>query len=158
MTKRLFVCLALACLALAACGVATAHQGTTAQQSPTAVASVRVVRTQTMSRQNWTPLDKTIHDATQAQRLYDATLALPLFPNDAINCPADFGLGYNLTFTRNDGSQITVATDPYGCWQVSIEGQKLRRANDAYWNLLAQTLGITRAQLQPINLYPIGPA
>ena len=158
MTKRLFVLLALGCLLLAACGVATAHSGTTAQQSPTAVASVRVVRTSGIHHQNWEPLDKTIHVATQAQRLYDATLALPLFPSGTMNCAADPGVGYDLTFTRNDESHLTVATDPHGCWQVAIDGQKLRRANDAYWNLLAQTLGITHAQLQPGagTMYPTG--
>jgi len=158
MVKRLFVFLVLSCLALAACGVATAHQATPVQQSPTSVAIVHVVRTSGIPRQNWPPLDRTISVAAQAQRLYDATLALPMFPSGVMNCAADFGVGYTLTFTRNDKSHLTVTSDPGGCWQVTIEGQKQRRATDAWWNLFAQTLGLTRAQLQPINLYPIGPS
>jgi len=126
---------------------------TTPPHFPAAVTSVRILRTQPLH--NWPPLDQTIRNTQQAQRLYEATWSLPQFPSGVMNCPADFNLNYHLIFAGSDGSQVDVVADPYGCWPVTIDKQNTRRATDAWWNLLAQTLGITRAQLQPTDIYPL---
>ena len=145
----------LLCLSLAACAALPLPFNVSAPPHfPPSVTSVHIQRTQSLPRHNWPPLDQTI-DKPQAAQLYEATRALPQFPSGVMNCPADFDLNYSLVFTGSDGSQVDVVADPYGCWPVKIDGSDTRRANDAWWNLLAQTLGITRAQLQPTDIYPL---
>ncbi|MEO7002439.1 MAG: hypothetical protein ABI068_11485 [Ktedonobacterales bacterium] len=72
-----------------------------------------------------------------------------------MSCAADFDVNYHLTFMGRDGSEVDVVADPYGCWPVTIDGGNTRRAAYAWWNLLAQTLGITPAQLLPTDSYPL---
>ena len=144
----------LLCLSLAACADLP-FMFTAPQKYPATVTSAQILRTQMAPRHNWPPLEKTLRNAQQAQQLYDATLALPQFPRGVMSCAADFDLNYHLNFTGSDGSQVDVVADPYGCWPVTIDGQNIRRADDHYWDLLAQTLGITRAQLQPSDIYPL---
>jgi hypothetical protein len=40
----------------------------------------------------------TVSNATKAQALYAATLALPAFPPGQYNCPEDLGIQYTLAF------------------------------------------------------------
>jgi hypothetical protein len=90
-----------------------------------------------------------ISDVGAAQRLYDATIALSAFPAGTYNCPDDRGVRILLTFTRENGQNVEVSEEPYGCWDVILNPHDLRKATDNYWSTLAKTLQITRAQLQP---------
>lgn len=83
-------------------------------------------------------LDETIHNATTAQRLYDAAVALPLFPTGVMNCAADTGETYTLDFTREQAPTLDVVAHPSGCEQVTITGLAARRATASFWSLLRQ--------------------
>jgi hypothetical protein len=154
--KSLALLVAL-CVMLSGCGgVITAR--TTPAPSPSQIIRVHIVRTSGIPRQNLPPIDKLIGDSSVAQRLYDATTALPQFPMGVFACPSDYNVAYALDFTRGDGRSVQISADPYGCWIVSIGANNKRKASDRYWSLLAQTLQITRAELQPDSIYPIGPS
>jgi hypothetical protein len=89
------------------------------------------------------PIDLAIEDPSRAQHLYDLTLALPVFPPGTYDCPVDYGVRYELTFSRASGDGVTITLDPNGCQNVLIPGTCVRRATDkSYWTRLAEDLGI----------------
>lgn len=139
--------IAFVSLGLIGCGGKTTVQ-TTSHATPNQIIRVRIVRTSPIPQSD-PPIDKVILDDGAAQRLYDATVALPVFPAGPHNCPDDRGVRILLTFTRGSGQTVQVSEDPYGCQDVILEPHDVRKATDNYWSTLAQTLQITRAQLQP---------
>lgn len=97
--------LAVLVLLFVGCG-ATGPQATlqlpmTATTARLQVSAVHVLRTSAFPANHIPPLDQTVTDARQAQQLYDALYTLPPFPSGAMNCPADFGVAYQLTFYRH---------------------------------------------------------
>ena len=88
---------------------------------------------------------------------FDATLALPVMPPGAYNCPADFGVTYQLVFRDGAGADPPVATatlDPGGCQQVSVtdgtQGVLLWAATTtSYWGVLATDLGLPISTIYP---------
>lgn len=155
MPLKSFVLLALVCLTLTGCGgVATAN--TTPARHPPQIIAMHIVRTSADTSQHLPPIDTIIRNPDVAQRLYDATTALPLMPRGIYNCPIDYETAYVIDFTRADGRSIRAQEDPYGCWFVTIGGTDIHQASDSYWSLLARILQITRAQLQPDHTAVVG--
>jgi hypothetical protein len=86
----------------------------------------------------------------QARDVYQATLALPVFPSGTFSCPADTtAVIYQLTFSFADGSALTVMADPSGCPSVAIPGTCVRSPDLAYWTQLANDIGIPLSQIYP---------
>lgn len=147
------VLLAILCLTLAGCGEATTTN-TTPARTPSQIISMHIVRTDADPSQHIPPIDRVIRNPDIAQRLYDATVALPVLPKGVYDCPDDAGIAYVIDFTRADGRSLHVQEDPYGCRLVTIGGTDIHRASDSYWTLLAQTLQISRNDLTPLNNIP----
>ena len=91
----------------------------------------------------------TVTDVAKAQDAYQATLALPVFPPGVYNCPADFGVTYQLSFLLANGSNLTVTENPSGCSVANIPGTCVRSVGPTYWSQLAQDLGIPEAEIDP---------
>lgn len=88
---------------------------------------------------------------TPAQTIYSMTLALPDQPSGVYNCPADFGIVYNLSFFTGTATAAVATLDPNGCQQVRFSGSdEVRRVPDeTYWIALAQQLGIAESTIYP---------
>jgi hypothetical protein len=125
--------------------------------SPPAVDEVTGLSFSTSSTipSNIPPLVQTTADATEAQDLYQATLALPVAPTGVQpgyhSCPGDWGVTYQLIFSLANGSKLTVTADPNGCQSVSIPGTCVRSTGYAYWSQLAQDLGIPESLIYPYS-------
>lgn len=139
--------IALVSLGLIGCGGKTSVH-TTSHAAPNQIVRVHIVRT-SPGPQSVPSIDTVISDVGAAQRLYNATVALPAFPAGTYVCPDDRGVRVLLTFTRGSGQTVEVSAELYGCWDVILEPHDMRKATDSYWSTLARTLQITRAQLQP---------
>lgn len=147
MRAKYSLLIALVSLGLIGCGGKPSVH-TYSHVTPNQIIRVHIVRTSRIP-QSVPPIDKVISDVGAAQRLFDATNALPAFPAGMYSCPDDRGVKILLTFTRGSGQNVEVSEEPYGCWDVILNPHDIRKATDNYWSTLAQTLQITRAQLQP---------
>lgn len=93
----------------------------------------------------------TVNDAAKAQRLYDAVRALPAPTGNGIfSCPIDFGTRYQLTFRSASGVQLTATLEAGGCRTLYIGGNHGYTTDTAFWQLLADTFGVSDAQLFPV--------
>jgi hypothetical protein len=96
------------------------------------------------------PVDVTVTNATAAQNIYAATLALPDFPSGATSCPVEYFTTYDITFMTGNVVGVTADLNPSGCETVTISGSSTRRVlDDTYWATLAQNLGIAEATIYP---------
>jgi hypothetical protein len=87
-----------------------------------------------------------------ARAIYEATLALPELPPGGYNCPADFGVTYNLTFFGGDTQLVAGIVRPSGCEIVTLANQNASASlspDDGYWATLASDLGITESEIYP---------
>ena len=86
-----------------------------------------------------------------AQTIYSMTLALPDQPPGVYNCPANFGVVYDLTFFDGTATAASATLEPNGCQQVRFSGaNEVRRVPDeTYWVSLAQQLGIPESTIYP---------
>jgi hypothetical protein len=92
----------------------------------------------------------TVNDAAKAQKLYDAVRALPQPTSDGfISCPVDFGISYQITFRSGSGVQLTTIFQGGGCRALYIGGNHGYTTDAAFWQLLADTFGISEEQLFP---------
>ena len=141
---------------LAGCGqTVTAHAGATTV-SGTAVTggpfvSLYAVRTSAFPNNNIPAFAQTGTDPASIATLYDTIAALKPYPANAdYFCPLDIGLLYHLTFTRDDGAQVTGEAKPDGCEYASIgngpKGNLLETAT--FWSLFAAALGVPASALQ----------
>jgi hypothetical protein len=124
---------------------------------PLPVDSLHVVRPHSFlgagvsfARSQWT-----IRDGTKAQHVYNALLALPtISPFASFSCPLVIGPTYQLTFGYN-GLQVLVATvDDNGCEFADLGVRGMREANDAFWSVFAQALGVPPAEVTPCAALP----
>jgi len=100
-------------------------------------------------------VNETVADPAKARDVYSATLALPLMPAGTYNCPADFGVTYQLTFSGQGATIMTAIVDPNGCQQVQVTDGGLNAAllwsvnNSDYWGTLAADLGVKVNAIYP---------
>jgi hypothetical protein len=94
-----------------------------------------------------TNVDVTLTDPTPARRIYAATLALPNFQGH-LNCPIDLGYSHTISFMSGQIVATTTTSKPGGCREVTIaDAPPDRQTDDAYWALLAQSLGVEKSVL-----------
>jgi hypothetical protein len=104
------------------------------------------------SRQQVTPLDRTVRDATTVQQLYVAALALPRPSRYPLPCPNDFGLVYHLTFLDGTSQLQQIDVQPLGCHWVYLSQTDVRQADQGFLALLAKAIGLP--SLIPAGLLP----
>jgi hypothetical protein len=142
----------LALLAISGCAQATAASATpTPALRGGPFVSLHAVRTSQYPQNNILAFDHTGADAAAIAMLYGAIVALKPFPPGPINCPADLGVLYHLTFMRADGTQLTGEAKPDGCEYASLNGgaHGMIITYDAFWPLFVAALGI---QARDLNL------
>lgn len=88
-------------------------------------------------------VDVTLTDPGPTRAIYGATVALPDFPPGEYSCPADFGIRDRISFASGQAEVVTATLNPFGCGNATISGSShVRQTSEAYWNLVAQNLGI----------------
>ena len=128
----------LALVALAALVVACA--------SPS-VPPLRVTRYSTIPENHFPIFDRSVDDAAAARRVSDAVRALPAAPKDRF-CPAGFGLRYRLTFNEAARVSLLVVVEGDACAEVIFSETDRRATDDAFWDLLAATLGVQKTDIR----------
>jgi len=102
----------------------------------------------------------TVSDSALAQAACDATLALPVMPSGTYDCPADFGVTYQLTFlngyAKGPSAVMTATIDPDGCQQVQVTNGSASATlwtatSPDYWSSLATDLGIAESEIFPYS-------
>jgi hypothetical protein len=98
-------------------------------------------------------LDLRVDDAGRAEAAYAATLALPAALEGVHSCPIDFGVMYHIAYLDAKGATVLLTdVDPEGCRGVQLSGTSIparSASSDAYWQQLAQSLGIAETEIYP---------
>lgn len=87
-----------------------------------------------------------------ARKVYADILALPEQVPGTYNCPADFGVTYQIVFYEASEELATAAMTPTGCGVVTLTSKTssaVLTANPDFWTQLSTDLGITEAQIYP---------
>lgn len=142
---------------LSSCGTSIQHAGTLVK-TPAATAtatvlpkptSLTVLRFGGVYDSHVAPFQMSTQDITKVQQLYDATVAQPPYSYRGAWCPADMGIGYELTFTSGDtvvrqvlltgGCPTEKLSNPQGCrdWTPALTAQ------------VAATVGVPVTTLEP---------
>lgn len=156
-TNGLLVGVAL--LLLGACGRASAspQQATLQLQINQSlhITSAHVTLTSAFPSNHIRPFDKTTTDPTQAQRLYDATLALPVMPSGTYFCPMDRGEVLHLTFYDGAALVARASVKPDGCEGAILpDGSKRWAAtDDSFWTTLTQAFDVSRSAFNLDSTY-----
>lgn len=129
---------------LAGCGATASAQAV----NDTTLQSLYVTHT-TFDRPDAVPFEHGSVDVAAIARLYDAINALPPFSTGIINCPADGGELYHLTFTRTDGTKIMGLAKPDGCSSASVGGGPAGMIVDGngFWSTFAAALDMPQSAL-----------
>ena len=123
-----------------------------AEEGAAGPTTVHVVRHENTPQNHLPPLDVTIRDAAKVGKLATMIRALPPFVfTGPMSCPADFGVEYDMTFTDSHGNAVlSVQANPFGCTGLTINGSDQRRATDAFWAQMSDTLGVPLSTLMAI--------
>lgn len=113
--------------------------------APPSVPALRVTRFSAMPEYHYPAFDRSVSDAAAARRVSDALPALPPAPQDRL-CPAGFGLRYRLTFNEAGRVTLLVVVEGDACREVIFSDSDHRATDDPFWDLLADTLGLKKAE------------
>lgn len=114
--------------------------------SPTGPTVLHITRSDLSTTNNLGPLDKTVTDTQVIQKLYQAALALPaLSTGQEMNqaCLNDVGVIYHLDFLQGSAEVRKMNLDPGNCKILYLSQTDLRQVNDAFLNLVKQTLQVS---------------
>jgi hypothetical protein len=114
--------------------------------APASVPPLRVTRYSTIPENHYPAFDRSVDDAAAARRVYDAVRALPPAPKDRF-CPAGFGLRYRLTFNEAARVILLVVVEGDACAEAIFSESDRRATDDAFWDLLADTLGVKKSDI-----------
>jgi hypothetical protein len=110
------------------------------------VPAMRITRFSTSPAHHYPAFDRSVVDPVVTRRVYDAVRALP--PAPSVCFPeTGYGLSYRLSF--NDASRVilSVVVEGDGCVQVTFSDADRRATDDAFWDLLADTLGVKKTEI-----------
>jgi hypothetical protein len=110
------------------------------------VPAMRFARFSTMPQNHYPALDRSVADVAVARRVYEAVNALPPAPRDRF-CAAGFGLRYRLTFNEAARVTLSVVVEGDGCAEVVFSQNDRRATDDAFWDLLADSVGVKKAEI-----------
>ena len=90
------------------------------------------------------PFAKTVNDAASVQRFYNLAYALPSPPSGKVNCPADNGIVYNLTFLDGTTLVQTMVLQASGCERLLItnNSRNMRMTNQAFQAAFLKLIGL----------------
>jgi hypothetical protein len=117
----------------------------------TSVTSLDFVGTTSIPQNPAPKVNVTVTSAAAAQAACTTTLAQPAFPSGPVNCPADFGVAYEMTFRDASGAVLfTASADPNGCGLIVLNGggTPLGSGGD-FWSAIATDLGIAESTIYP---------
>ena len=146
---------ALACMVLAGCGHAAASAtntgaGTAACANATHIDRLTVDRLNPL-HQNFrfvAPAQITVTDARQAQAVARALCTLPPMGHGIYNCPADWGIRYQLRFAARHQWFRPVTVAATGCRTVTGLGPaRLVSGAFGFWSILGKAAGLGHASL-----------
>ncbi len=146
---------ALACIVLAGCGHAAAsdtsnRSGTATCANATHIDRLTVDRLNPL-HQNFrfaAPAQITVTDARQAQTVARALCALPPMGHGVYNCPADWGIRYQLRFAAGHHWFRLVTIAVTGCRTVTGLGPvRLISGVFGFWRVLGKAAGLSHASL-----------
>ncbi|WIG61522.1 MAG: hypothetical protein OJF49_004270 [Ktedonobacterales bacterium] len=149
MLARRWVVLLMICMPilLTACG--HTDPSSVLGHSTAMPSSLRVVRYVILPSNEAAPLDRTV-TSTLVQSLYTLIPSLPFGPKGDVSCPVDFGLRFELTFSRSSQVLMRAVASPEGCGTISWDTSEGRLTTEAFWSKLAQILGVPESQLLAI--------
>jgi len=111
---------------------------------------MRITRFSAIPENRYPAFDRSIADAAVARRVFDAVNALPRATPDR-SCPAAFGLRYRLSFNEAARVSLSVVIEGDGCADVSFTQSDRRATDDAFWDLLANAVGVTKADIHLVK-------
>lgn len=126
------ICLVLVLLLVVSCGGS--------------IPAMRITRFSTLAENHYPAFDRSVDDAAAAGRVYDAVRALPPAPKDRF-CPAGSGLRYRLSFNDAARVNLSVVIEGDQCAEVIFSDSDRRATDDAFWDLLAGTLGVKKSEI-----------
>lgn len=136
-----------ACSSATAAGSAAPPARSTGSASASVQASgptlLHVTRTDPSVSGNLGPLDQTVADVQQVQKLYHTALALPAYAVGASisqSCLNDLGVIYHLDFLQGTAELQRMNLDPGSCKILYLSRTDLRQASTAFLTLLQSTL------------------
>jgi hypothetical protein len=107
---------------------------------------MRVTRFAAMPESRYPAFDRSIGDAATARRVFDEVNALPPAPKGRF-CPADFGLRYRLSLNEAARVTLSVVIEGDGCAEVAFTQTDRRATDDAFCDLLANAVGVTKPDI-----------
>ncbi len=124
---------------LVACG-STSSSTTSASEK----VALLVVRSPSTIGYNYPALTDAFANTTSIKQLYQMALALPDVPSGIMNCPADFGVEYQLTFLLIAPTPQQMTLDATGCQllHISSDSRHPRVSSAAFRALLTSILHI----------------
>jgi hypothetical protein len=114
------------------------------------VPAMRITRFSAVPANHYPPFDRSIDDDGAARRVSDAVRALPPTPAGR-SCPVDLGLRYRLSFNEAARVVLSVVVVGGGCAEVIFTEADRRATDDAFWELLASTLGVNKTDLYNVR-------
>ena len=89
------------------------------------------------------PAGVTVSSPSQARAVAGMVCGLPAVPRGIMNCPADWGVSYRLSFAAGSGSFPVVTAGAGGCGVVSGAGPVRWTARvPGFWTVLAHAIGV----------------
>jgi len=120
------------------------------------IPAMRIIRFSAVPENHYGTFDRSIADIAVARRVYDAANALAPAPKGR-SCPVDSGLRYRLSFNEAARVSLSVVIEGDGCADVVFTQTDRRATDDAFWDLLAEALGVRRTDIyrvMPENVKP----
>lgn len=154
MLRRLLLIL-LTASALTSCSNTTQAKSSVTSEPPlcrsvSSLDTLNVTRTDALPQNHMRftfPAQVTVSNQTQVQTIARALCALPQRKSHvSINCPADFGIRYSLTFFGNGKAFPEIRLDPSGCSFVQgLKKDQWVEQSPGFWHTLGAAMGITGA-------------
>lgn len=124
----------------------TAGSGTLCSQ-PAAVTRLVVSRVSVLPQNHLHfafPVGTTVSSPARARAVAEAVCGLPAMPRVVMNCPADLGVSYRLSFAAGSRGFPVVTASAGGCTGVAGAGP-VRSADRSpgFWTVLAHAMGIS---------------
>ena len=114
------------------------------------VPAMRITRFSAVPANHYPSFDRSIDDVDAARRVSDAVKALPAAPTGR-SCPVDLGLRYRLSFNEAARVVLSVVVVGGGCAEVLFTEADRRATDDAFWELLASTLGVNKTDISDLR-------
>ena len=114
------------------------------------IPAMRLTRFSSVPENHYGAFDRSITDTVVARRVSDAVNALPPAPKGRF-CPADSGLRYRLSFNEAARVSLSVVVEGNGCAEVVVTQSDRRATDDAFWDLLADALGVKKTDIYRVS-------